>query len=351
VAPLSLNRLIIRSCTASILKSANHRHTQQLVVRDQLYFSCVLFRRIDYLATMSTTKTDDTSMSSSAANGPAPAYEPDENWEDCSLCDEGESCFDNERVPLPDREALTADMEAFLQHVQRVKDEPRVQGETFFNEKFWVFVKNTLELVTKPLGYTDMGNRYQAMQKGPGDNGAFIGKYIGISPLNPIYPNVVAEMAGLPLNDVLTELLYASTTGMVSMRFSPFCERCGSPTCAQTGIIDNAKLPIMAYCRTCRFTNPIDCMEKIKVVFTLNSDVLYVLAENLPCKPSKYSLSLSEIYAMVPATFSGSGFRFSFGCDGEMALRPALNAGKYRMVSLFFLVNNTACVSEVYELF
>jgi hypothetical protein len=144
-------------------------------------------------------------------------------------------------------------------------------------------------------------------------------------------------MSGVPLNDVLTELLYASTTGMVSMRFSPFCERCGSPTCAQKGILDNAKLPIMAYCRTCRFTNPIDCMEKIKVVFTLNSDVLYVLAENLPCKPSKYSLSLSEIFAMVPATFSGSGFRFSFGCDGDMALRPAFSAGKYRMVSLFLL--------------
>jgi len=278
-----------------------------------------------------TTDEDDTSMSSSAGNGRvAPAYEPDENWEDCSLCDVGDCQFNGERVPLPGREALTSDMEAFLQHIQRVKHEPRSQMETPFNEHFWVFVKNILEQA-KPLGYTDMCNRYQAMPKGPADNEAFIGKYISLAPLNPIYPNVLAEMSGVPLNDVLTELLHASTTGMLTMRFSPFCERCGSPTCAQTGIIDAEKLPIVAFCRTCRFSNPIDCMEKIKVVFILNTDVLYVLVENLPCKPSKHSYSLSEILAMVPATFSGSGFRFSFGCDGDMALRPAFNAGKYRM--------------------
>lgn len=285
---------------------------------------------------MSTTTEDDTSMSSGAAHGCAPPYEPDEAWEDCSLCDVGDSHFNDERVPLPGREALTCDMEAFLRQVQRVKDEPRSHIETPFNEAFWVFVKNTLALA-KPLGYTDLGNRYQTMPKGPADNGALIGKFIGISPINPIYPNMVAELSCVPLNDVLTELLYASTIGMVSMRFSPFCERCGSPTCAQSGIMDDTKLPIMAYCRTCRFTNPVDCMEKIKVVFVLNTDILYNLAENMPCKPSQYSLSLSEIFAMVPATFSGSGFRFSFGCDGDMALRPAFSPGKYRMVSSFVL--------------
>lgn len=203
-----------------------------------------------------------------------------------------------------------------------------------FNEQFWVFVKTTLA-TARPLGYTDMENRYQAMPKGPADNGAFVSKYISISPLNPIYPNVVAELSGVPLNNVLTELLYASITGLVTMRFSPFCERCGSPTCAQTGILNGtrAKIPSIAYCKTCRFTNPIDCMEKIKVVFVLNTDILYVLAENLPCNPSKCSLGLSVIFAMVPATFSGSGFSFSFGCDGDMQLRPAFSAGKYRLVS------------------
>ena len=142
-------------------------------------------------------------------------------------------------------------------------------------------------------------------------------------------------MSGVPLNNVLTELLHATNTGMCTMRFSPVCERCGSPTCASTGILANTKLPIMAYCRGCRFTSPIDCMEKIKVVFVLNTEILYVLAENLPCKPSNESLALSETYAMVPATFSGSGFRYSFGCDGDMMLRPAFSAGKYRMVSCF----------------
>lgn len=300
---------------------------------------------------MSTTTEDDTSMSSNANNNVV-AYEPDEGWEDCSLCEADGACqFNNERMVLPGREALTSDMEAFLKYVNRVKDAPRGKGETPFNEQFWIFVKIHLENA-RPLGFTELPSRYETVPKGPAENGAFIGKYIGLVPINPIYPNVVAAMSGVPLNNVLTELLHATNTGMCTMRFSPVCERCGSPTCASTGILANTKLPIMAYCRGCRFTSPIDCMEKIKVVFVLNTEILYVLAENLPCKPSNESLALSETYAMVPATFSGSGFRYSFGCDGDMMLRPAFSAGKYRMhctISLsdcFFVVERDATEAD-----
>ena len=54
---------------------------------------------------MSTTTEDDTSMSSNANNADnhVENYEPDEEWEDCSLCDAGGEClFNVEPVTLPD---------------------------------------------------------------------------------------------------------------------------------------------------------------------------------------------------------------------------------------------------------
>jgi hypothetical protein len=297
---------------------------------------------------MSTTTEDDTSMSSNANNFDSHVedYEPDEGWEDCSLCDAGDdSQFNVERVTLPGREAVTSDIEAFLNLVSKVKHEPRGIGETPFNEEFWLFIKSKLELAVA-IGYTDLDSRYQAAPKGPTDNWALIQKFIAILPVNPIYPNVVAEMSGVPLINVLTELLHATSTGMCSLRFTPVCERCGSPTCASSMLVAKAKLPSLAYCRGCRFTSPIDCMEKIKVLFVLNPDILYVLAENLPCKPTEKTLALSEVYAMVPATFSGSGFRYSLGCDGDLMLCPALPAGKYRMVSYVQMLPHTVTSSH-----
>lgn len=279
---------------------------------------------------MSVSLEDDASMS--GHNG-GDCYEPDEEWEDCSLCDAVGDCLtdDNERIPLPHRESLTSDMEAFLGYLCQVRKESRGKGETAFNEKFWLFIKSRLDAAV-PIGYTDLPNRHQVNPKGRCDNDRMLSKFVETSPVNPIYPNVVAEMSGVSLDEVLTELLCASACGMCSMRFSPACERCGAPTCAASSLITEVKLPIMAYCRSCRFSSPIDCMDKIKVVFVLNSDVLYVLAENFACRPSTESMNLTELYALVPSTFTGSGFRFSVGCGGEAMLRPAMSAGKYRMV-------------------
>jgi hypothetical protein len=55
------------------------------------------------------------------------------------------------------------------------------------------------------------------------------------------------------------------------------------------------------------------------------------MAESFACQPSEQSIAANMAFAMVPATFSGSGFRYSFGCGGEKELRPVLPAGKYRM--------------------
>ncbi len=71
--------------------------------------------------------------------------------------------------------------------------------------------------------------------------------------------------------------------------------------------------------------------DKIKVMFLLNSDVLYVLAENYACTPSAKSMSLTSVFAAVPATSTCSGFSYSVGTGKDTEIAPALPPGKYRM--------------------
>lgn len=46
--------------------------------------------------------------------------------------------------------------------------------------------------------------------------------------LMPVQPKVVAEKTGLPLNTVLSELLYASSIGMMDVVWSAECTNCGT---------------------------------------------------------------------------------------------------------------------------
>lgn len=282
---------------------------------------------------------DVSSTGASPEVSPESPFEPDEEWQECSLCDAADCC-DSQMLPLPGRESHTSDLDRFLHYVNLVQQEPRLAGiEPPFNENFWVFCKDILEKGI-PIGYSELPDREGVIPKSNTDSGLLIMKYIQLSPLNPAYPNQLSHMSGIPLNEVLTELLYATKVGMMSMRWTPLCERCGTPTCANIENIAKVEMPLTSWCRSCRFENPIDCLSKINVVFVLNNDVLYVLAESMACKPSNLSLSLSVFYTMVPATFSGSGFQFSVGCDGERMIRPEIPKGVYRMHCPIALTDN-----------
>ena len=67
------------------------------------------------------------------------------------------------------------------------------------------------------------------------------------------------------------------------------------------------------------------------MMFLLNSDVLYVLAENYACTPSAESMSLMSVFAAVPANSTGSGYSYSIGTGKDSEIAPALEPGKYRM--------------------
>lgn len=266
-----------------------------------------------------------------ASTDDSSAVSPAVPWDGCSLCsdtgDEDELEIE-ELLPIPNRESHTCDLaqyRVYLEAVKKQKRRPNVDPP--FSETFWNFLETALDKA-HPVGYSEAKLPTDVVHRGPQDNDAFMKKVVGTNLINPIHPILLSEESGIPFEEVLTELLYASRVGMMTMKLTPNCQRCGSAVCAVERFSD---IPTQAYCEGCRYQNSFDCLSKIKVVFILDRDVFYALAESFACQPSKASMAANKVFAMVPATFSGSGFRYSIGCDGDMMLRPALPAGRYRM--------------------
>ena len=258
----------------------------------------------------------------------------EEDWEACSLCSNADDHKDPddediERLPIPGRESHTSDMEQYGLFLHKVKTMKRSRVDTPFHKPLWDFFGNVLEKA-KPVGYSD-GSDDAVVAKGPKDNDAFLQKVRDTNIINPIHPILVSRASGVPIREVLTELLLATKCGMMSMKLTPNCQRCGSSVCSMRNIHGVEENGVSLYCEGCRYQNYIDCLKKIKVVFVLSMDVLYVLAENFACQPSKKSMAANKVFAVVPATFSGTAFRYSMGCGGDKMLRDALPAGRYRM--------------------
>ena len=198
---------------------------------------------------------------------------------------------------------------------------------TPFNTSFWEHVRSILSNA-KPVGFDELDDPDAVIPKGPDEANAFLQKAVGIGPLNPIEPTALAKGGGFTEEEVLTELLYATRAGAVRMQFAPECDRCGSIVTARNRLGD---LPARAACEGCNYPNDINSMDRIKVLFLFNSDILYVLMDNFACTPSQESFAKTQIFATVPATSTGSGFRYSVGIGEGKELRPALEPGKYRM--------------------
>jgi hypothetical protein len=254
-----------------------------------------------------------------------------EAWDGCSLCSDtgGEDELEiEELLPIPHRESHTCDLAQYRIYLEAIKQQKRRPNvDSPFSENFWNFLESALDKA-HPVGYSEAKLPTDVVHRGPQDNEAFMKKVVGTNLINPIHPILLAEESGIAFDEVLTELLYASRVGMMTMKLTPNCKRCGSAVCAVERFSD---IPTQANCEGCRYLNSFDCLSKIKVVFILDRDVFYALAESFACQPSKASMAANKVFAMVPATFSGSGFRYSMGCGGDKMLRPALPAGKYRM--------------------
>lgn len=89
-------------------------------------------------------------------------------------------------------------------------------------------------------------------------------------------------------------------------------------------------IPAFADCWGCGKPNRIHSLDRVMVTFTFAPDVLYVLANNYACTPSRASMTHNAAFAPMAATNSGSGFRYSFG-TGDAQMSGPIPAGRYRM--------------------
>lgn len=233
---------------------------------------------------------------------------------------------------VPGRESHTADLLEFDSYCQKIDalKRDRKQESPAGAKTFWSYVISILDKAV-PIGFEGDPDASIVLPKGPSDYQKLFRKMKDTEILNPINPVAISKASGVPIGDVLTELLFATKVGLVSMKWSPFCERCMAPVCTLDWGKDDP--PIHAYCQGCRYRNTIECMSKIKVLFVLTQEVFYVLSQNFQCTASESIMEVTEAKVHIPATSSGSGWRVYAGCGEEEGLmyRPALPPGLYRM--------------------
>lgn len=230
------------------------------------------------------------------------------------------------------RESHTADLHAFGEYVKNLKTVERHDEHDSFEPRLWEYIRSVLEKAV-PTGYESLPSCTDIAPMGPEEMNAFIEKFKVLGMVNPIYPKAVAEAAGVSLHTSLSELLYAAQrTGLVTLMFAPECARCGAAACLNARL---GHLPPKTVCVACGYGNTVDSLDRIKVLFTLNDKVLYAPADDLGCPPVPAAFANTNIFAPVPATFTGSGFSYTTGCDslnGEKTMIcPPLTPGKYRM--------------------
>jgi hypothetical protein len=146
------------------------------------------------------------------------------------------------------------------------KEEQQAQLTYPFNHKFWSYFRSILEHA-KPKGFTELEDSNATMSKGPEDATAFISKVIAIKSINPIQPAVLAKEGGFDENEVLAELLYATSVGLVAMRFAPECVQCGSAV-MDTDML--GRVPNRANCNGCNAPNTVRKLCLSQISFWMN---------------------------------------------------------------------------------
>ena len=124
-------------------------------------------------------------------------------------------------IPIKGRSSHTFDLSAFLHSYEKLKNYPRAATDSPLNEKLWQIVQDHLSSCQDSITYEESESSDQVVAKGPHDIQSFVERVIALSLFNPIYPHRLAEHTGIPIGQIITELLYATKVGMMSMRWSP----------------------------------------------------------------------------------------------------------------------------------
>jgi hypothetical protein len=121
------------------------------------------------------------------------------------------------------------DLDTFERYVGRLKEDVvRPPEDPPFNDSFWSFVRCSFEQA--------QGHGFRQ----PDEAGTFVVKSFtevmacrqshesSVSCFLPLGPQRLVEMTGLSRHLVLTELLYATSIGMMEMIWSAECKGCGT---------------------------------------------------------------------------------------------------------------------------
>ena len=230
-------------------------------------------------------------------------------------------------MPIKGRASHTFDLQAYEYYYNLLLQYPRASTDSSLNHSFWDMVKTSLKQCVGPIPFEESETADQVIAKGPQHIQSFVERVMGLALFNPIYPSSLAQHSKLSVKEVLTELLYATKVGMLKMRWSPECIRCGSAVLVTNFLSD---VPAHEHCKGCNYPNAIEYLDRIKVSFTFKPEILYILANNYACVPSQESMTHNVCFAPMPATNNGSGFRYSFGC-GDAPLGESIPKGTYRV--------------------
>lgn len=233
-------------------------------------------------------------------------------------------------APILGRESHTADLDEFDKALELMRNYERSATDPPMSEKFWAKIRSNLADFIEGVGYEAQENSESTIVKGPNDISNLITRVVGMSAYNPIHPaRLVTEMEGYSTETILTELMYGTKVGLVTMQWAPECERCGSAVLIRSHL---GQLPASAHCNGCHQKNDVRSLDKIMVTFMFSPNILYILANNFACTLSEKSASANVVFAPMLATNTGSGFRYSVGCgDEELKIGESLKKGRYRM--------------------
>jgi class 3 adenylate cyclase len=227
---------------------------------------------------------------------------------------------------LGPRESHTADLVVFDRLVDRLGSCSRSSADTAFNMEVWSTIRGILAEFQDPLGLKSLPSRDEVLDVSPSILDAYLRRITRAQLIQPLNVFEIAAASRLPLQDVVTELLYAAEVDLVRIKFTPACSNCGGNMCR----VDNLReLNPEVDCDACHQSSVLESLDDVKVLFKLHPDVFYAPANNSRIQISKFAMSKTRVFKAIPATEFGSGFIVKLG-DSDSS-EPALPAGRYRM--------------------
>jgi hypothetical protein len=176
--------------------------------------------------------------------------------------------LENRGIGSANLEKFDEQLDSFeaAQHVDRAATDPP------FNTEFWSKTREVLELCGDGIGFAQAEEPGMCEIHSTSELFETGNRSSQFKCLLPIQPKVLSERFEIPLNIVLTELMYATSFGMLEMLWSAQCQRCGAGVSSERRM---SGLKNDGVCQVCRGENHVGMLDQVGVVFTFMDEILY----------------------------------------------------------------------------